>query len=135
VFNPIFPILNYYWYQKVIRKRLELTLSLFVLRVVTDNSDNALSLDNLALFAHRLNRRPNFHCYSFPAWINKNALKKGIIRPSHKKTDLYYSISRFNTQQFFNKKSNIILPRRYNNGLCHPLLPYIKLYQTFHRVL
>ena len=49
-----------------------------MLRVVTDNSDNALSLDNLALFAHRLNRRPNFHCYSFPAWINKNALKKGI---------------------------------------------------------
>ena len=77
-----------YWYQKVIRKRLELTLSLFVLRVVTDNSDNALSLDNLALLAHRLNRRPNFHCYSFPAWINKNALKKGIICPSHKKTDL-----------------------------------------------
>ena len=59
---------NTHWYQKVIRKRLELTLSLFVLRVVTDYSDYALSLNNLALFAHRLNRRPNFHRYSFPAW-------------------------------------------------------------------
>ena len=124
-----------YWYQKVIRKRLELTLSLFVLRVVTDYSDNALSLDNLALFAHRLNRRPNFHCYSFPAWINKNALKKGIICPSHKKTDLYYSISRFNTQQFFNKKSNIILPHLCNSGPCHPLLLYRVLYQIFRRAL
>ena len=31
-------------------------LSLFMLRVLADDSDDALSLNDLALFAHRLNR-------------------------------------------------------------------------------
>ena len=77
MFNPIFPILNYYWYQKVIRKRLELTLSLFVLRVVTDYSDNALSLDNLALFAHRFYRRPDLHFDAAPSFFCKHRYISG----------------------------------------------------------
>jgi hypothetical protein len=36
-------------------------LSLLVLRVLADYSDNALSLDNLALFANRFYRRSDLH--------------------------------------------------------------------------
>ena len=105
-FHPIFPI-RYrsacsILVSKSNPKRLESTLSLFVLGIVTDNSDDALSLDNLALFAHRLNRRPNFHCYSF-LLHGKKCLEKGIICPLHKKTDLYYSTPRFKNQAFFIK--------------------------------
>ena len=35
--------------------RRELALSLFMLRVLTDNSDASLSLDNFAFFANRFN--------------------------------------------------------------------------------
>lgn len=41
-----------------------LALSLFVLRVLTDNSDCALSLDDLTFFANRFYGRPNLHCIS-----------------------------------------------------------------------
>ena len=36
-------------------------LSLLVLRVLADNHDSSLSLDNLALLAHRFHRRTNLH--------------------------------------------------------------------------
>ena len=39
-----------------------LALSLFVLRVFADNHDFALALDDLALFAHGLDTRSDFHC-------------------------------------------------------------------------
>jgi hypothetical protein len=38
-----------------------LTLALFMLRVFTDHHDLALALDDLALFAHFLYRRSDFH--------------------------------------------------------------------------
>ena len=41
-----------------------LALSLFVLRVLTDNSDCALSLDDLTFFANRFYGRSNFHVFS-----------------------------------------------------------------------
>ena len=41
-----------------------LALSLFVLRVLTDNSDRALSLDDLTFFANRFYGRSNFHVFS-----------------------------------------------------------------------
>jgi hypothetical protein len=37
------------------------TLSLLMLRILADNPDNALALDNLALLAHRLDGCSNFH--------------------------------------------------------------------------
>ena len=43
-----------------------LTLALLVLRIAADNEDDATSAYNLALFAHFLDRRPNFHCRTPP---------------------------------------------------------------------
>ena len=39
-----------------------LALTLFVLRVLTDDHDFTLALDDLALFAHFFDRRSDFHC-------------------------------------------------------------------------
>jgi len=44
-----------------IRRRGASALSLFVLRVLADNSDLTLPLDNLALLANRFNRRSDLH--------------------------------------------------------------------------
>ena len=41
--------------------RRPLALALLMLGVVTDDHDLALTLDNLAFFAHFLNRRSDFH--------------------------------------------------------------------------
>ena len=43
------------------QQRSASTLSLLVLRVLTDNADLTLSLNDLALLAHRLYRRSYFH--------------------------------------------------------------------------
>ncbi len=41
-----------------------LSLSLFVLRVLTDYSDGSLSFNDLAFFANRFYGRPDLHCIS-----------------------------------------------------------------------
>jgi hypothetical protein len=43
------------------RKQLFLTLSLFVLGILADDSDDALALNDFALVADRLDRCSNFH--------------------------------------------------------------------------
>jgi hypothetical protein len=40
---------------------VDLSLHLLVLRILADDPNFSFSLDNLALFAHRLYRRPNLH--------------------------------------------------------------------------
>jgi len=49
-------------------------LSLFVLRVFADNTDDTLSLDNLALFADWLNGRSNLHfCSPFGLYYSEKS--------------------------------------------------------------
>ena len=43
---------------------IELALTLLVLGVLADNHDFAVTLDYLALFAHGLYGRSDFHCIS-----------------------------------------------------------------------
>ena len=51
-------------FREIPYKAKVLALSLFVLRVLTDNSDRALSLDDLTFFANRFYGRSNFHVFS-----------------------------------------------------------------------
>ena len=44
------------------REQLLSALSLFVLRILADDPDNALALDDFAFIADRLYRSSNFHC-------------------------------------------------------------------------
>ena len=48
-------------YIRIFAKRMKLTLTLFVLRVVTNHHDAAFALGDFAFFTDRFNRRSYFH--------------------------------------------------------------------------
>jgi hypothetical protein len=76
----------------------ESALSLFVLRVITDNHDSAFSLDHLALLAHRLHRRTNLH-WPLLLSVLLLRLKKGAINHPFRDTRLLYSFPKTNARE------------------------------------
>jgi hypothetical protein len=52
-------------------RAIQLPLTLLVARVRADHQDRAVAADDLALLAHRLDRRSDLHCF-----LSKNA-KRG----------------------------------------------------------
>ena len=56
-----------------------LALSLFVLRVLTDNSDAALPLNYLALFANRFYRRSHLHLLCLLPWKSHFTLFPALL--------------------------------------------------------
>ena len=65
-FSPRLPVgIRQYTHRE--EQRLKLPLTLFVLGILADNADSSLSLNDLALFADRFDRRSYFHLESsFP---------------------------------------------------------------------
>ena len=63
------------------RRRRFLALLLLVLRVLADDHDTALALDDLALLADRLDRRSNLHFVRSSSNLFSQPLLRQVMRP------------------------------------------------------
>lgn len=78
-------------HNKTVDKPSKLTLTLLMLWVLTNNANATLSLNNLALFAHRLYRRSNFHLEILLSQPEKSWVLLGYTRyiPKNVRIALY----------------------------------------------